>query len=47
MNNGFVYVAIGCFVVVSAWSIFISIALDKSLAEVKRLKQELKDLIPF
>ena len=47
MNNGFIFVAIGCVLVVGAWSIFLAVALDKSLAEVKKLKQELKDLIPF
>jgi hypothetical protein len=49
MTNGEIYVliSIGCVVVIGAWSISIAIALDKSLAEVKRLKQELKDLIPF
>jgi uncharacterized protein YjeT (DUF2065 family) len=47
MNNGFIFVAIGFVIVVGGWSIFLSVALDKSMAEVKKLKQELKDLIPF
>jgi uncharacterized membrane protein len=47
MNNGFVFVAIGCFVVIGAWSIFLAIGLDKARAEIKKLKQDLLDTIPF
>jgi uncharacterized protein YjeT (DUF2065 family) len=47
MTNGFIFVAIGFVVVIGGWSIFLAVALDKSMAEVKKLKQELKDLIPF
>jgi hypothetical protein len=49
MTNGQIYVliSIGCVLVIGSWSILIAIALDKSRAEIKKLKQELKDLIPF
>jgi hypothetical protein len=47
MNNGFVFVAIGCVLVVGAWSIFLAVALDKAQAEIKKLKQDLLDTIPF
>jgi hypothetical protein len=47
MNNGFVFVAIGCVLVIGGWSVLIAIELDRARAEIKKLKQELTDLIPF
>ena len=47
MANGFAFVAIGCFAVIGAWSIFLAVALDRANAEIKKLKQELLATIPF
>jgi uncharacterized membrane protein len=49
MTNIQIYVLIsfGCFFVIGAWAIFIAIGLDKARAEIKKLKQELLDTIPF
>jgi len=47
MTNGFAFVAVGCFAVVGAWSIFLAVALDRANAEIKKLKQDLLDTIPF
>jgi hypothetical protein len=47
MTNGFLFVAIGCVLVVGAWSIFLAVELDRSRAEIKKLKQEIDNLIPF
>ena len=47
MNNGFSFVAVGCFAVVGAWSIFLAVALDKANRQIEKLKQDLLDTIPF
>jgi hypothetical protein len=47
MSNGFVFVAIGCVLVIGVWSVLLAVELDRSRAEIKKLKQEIDNLIPF
>jgi hypothetical protein len=47
MSNGFIFVALGCYLIVGAWAIFLAIRLDKARMEIKKLKQDLLDTIPF
>jgi hypothetical protein len=47
MTNGFFYVALGCVLVISAWSILLSVALDRANKEITKLKKEIDSLIPF
>jgi hypothetical protein len=49
MTNGqvFFYVALGCIFAIGAYALVLAVALDRSLKTIEKLKQEIKNLIPF
>jgi len=47
MSNGFIFLAIGCVLVIGAWSVFLAVMLERANKEITKLKKEIDTLIPF
>jgi hypothetical protein len=43
----YVFISIGLVLFIGSWALVIAVMLDKARAEIKKLKQEIQDLIPF